>query len=184
MFYKLYLLIIVLLFVSSFIIWNSLPSITYENEIPNTINVTCSNDHQRLAVVVPYRERSNELLTLIPHLNSFLNRQQICHQFYVINQKDKYRFNRGMLINVGFILASNQSTYMAMHDVDLLPLNDELSYRFPFKGPFHVSAPHLHPKYHYEKFVGGILLLQNKHFIQVNGFSNNYWGWGLEGLSI
>ena len=86
-----------------------------------------------------------------------------------------------MLINIGFLFASNESTYMAMHDVDLLPINDQLSYQFPSNGPFHLSAPNLHPKYHYEKYVGGILLIQNRHFVQVNGFSTRYWGWGLEG---
>lgn len=87
-----------------------------------------------------------------------------------------------MLVNIGFLFASNESTYMAMHDVDLLPINDQLSYQFPSEGPFHLSAPNLHPKYHYDKYVGGILLMRNKHFVQVNGFSTKYWGWGLEGL--
>lgn len=141
---------------------------------------TCSEDQHRLAIVVPFRERTNELLRLVPHLHQFLRRQAICHRFYIINQVDKYRFNRGMLINIGFLFASNESTYMAMHDVDLLPINDQLSYQFPSNGPFHLSAPNLHPKYHYEKYVGGILLIQNRHFVQVNGFSTRYWGWGLE----
>ncbi len=42
--------------------------------------------------------------------------------------------------------ARNVTDYMVMHDVDLLPLNKNLTYRFP-KEPFHVSAPWLHPKY-------------------------------------
>lgn len=46
-----------------------------------------------------------------------------------------------------------------MHDVDLLPLNKNLSYSYPEKQPFHVAAPNLHPRYHYSNFVGGILLV-------------------------
>lgn len=138
--------------------------------------------HNHLAVIVPFRERINQLLRFIPHMHSFLSKQNISHEFYVVNQADKYRFNRGYLINVGFLLSRNHSTYMVMHDVDLLPLNSELSYRFPTNGPFHLSAPNLHPNYHYETYVGGVLLIQNKHFQLVNGFSINYWGWGLEGL--
>lgn len=136
-----------------------------------------------LAVVVPFRERTNQLLRFIPHMHVFLKRQNISHEFYVINQVDKYRFNRASLINVGFLLARNRSSYIAIHDVDLLPLNDKLSYQFPVNGPFHVSAPGLHPKYNYKTYVGGILLMQNTHFELVNGFSNKYWGWGLEGVS-
>ena len=55
-----------------------------------------------------------------------------------------------------------------MHDVDLLPLNKDLDYGFPDNGPFHVAAPHLHPKYHYPKFVGGILLLSVEQFEEVH----------------
>lgn len=57
--------------------------------------------------------------------------------------------------------------YFAMHDVDLLPLNPDLSYAYPEKGPFHVASPEFHPKYNYPEFVGGILLLNNEHFQQV-----------------
>ncbi|KAJ8945122.1 hypothetical protein NQ318_001587 [Aromia moschata] len=66
-----------------------------------------------------------------------------------------------------------------MHDVDLLPLNTNLSYAYP-EQPFHLAAPNLHPRYHYDKFIGGILLINRKHFQLVNGLSNRYWGWGLE----
>ena len=51
-----------------------------------------------------------------------------------------------------------------MHDVDLLPLNVKLNYGYPDKGPFHVSAPGLHPMFAYASFIGGILLVNNKHF--------------------
>lgn len=136
-----------------------------------------------LAVIVPFRDRFDELLEFVPHMTAFLNRQGISHRFYIVNQQDNYRFNRGLLINVGFLLARQQCQYFVMHDVDLLPLNDELSYGMPPPtGSFHISAPNLHPKYHYDKFVGGVLVMRKQHFLQVNGFSNNYWGWGLEGL--
>lgn len=47
-----------------------------------------------------------------------------------------------------------------MHDVDLLPLNPLLDYRSPPTGHVkHIAAPHLHPRYHYASFVGGILLI-------------------------
>jgi xylosylprotein 4-beta-galactosyltransferase len=63
-----------------------------------------------------------------------------------------------------------------MHDVDLLPLNDELSYEYPEDSVFHVAAPGLHPKYNYKTFIGGILILKNEDFAKVNGMSNRYFG--------
>ena len=79
------------------------------------------------------------------------------------------RFNRASLLNIGFLEArKNNCDYIAMHDVDLLPLNKDLYYGFPEKGPFHVSAPFLHPKYHYATFVGGILMMSLAQFERVS----------------
>jgi xylosylprotein 4-beta-galactosyltransferase len=79
-----------------------------------------------------------------------------------------FRFNRAALLNAGFLTASKEGCdYIAMHDVDLLPLNNNLNYGYPTDGPFHVSAPFLHPKYHYPKFIGGIMLMTNEQFQMV-----------------
>ena len=79
-----------------------------------------------------------------------------------------YRFNRASLVNVGFLENKDECDYIAMHDVDLLPLNPDLNYGYPASGPFHVAAPGLHPKYNYNKFIGGILLINREHFVKVN----------------
>ncbi|XP_063132733.1 beta-1,4-galactosyltransferase 7 isoform X2 [Rattus norvegicus] len=118
----------------------------------------------RLAVLVPFRERFEELLVFVPHMHRFLSRKKIQHHIYVLNQVDHFRFNRAALINVGFLESSNSTDYIAMHDVDLLPLNEELDYGFPEAGPFHVASPELHPLYHYKTYVGGILLLSKQHY--------------------
>lgn len=57
---------------------------------------------------------------------------------------DEFRFNRASLINIGFIEATKNNptvNYMAMHDVDLLPLNDKLPYGHPGVGnAVHVAS--------------------------------------------
>lgn len=63
--------------------------------------------------------------------------------------------------------SGNDTDYIAMHDVDLLPQNEALDYGFPEEGPFHVASPELHPLYHYKTYVGGILLLTKKHYQMV-----------------
>ncbi|KRT79254.1 hypothetical protein AMK59_7158, partial [Oryctes borbonicus] len=150
-----------------------------ENKAETEKNVVYSSPH-KLAVLVPFRDRFDELLQFVPYMHNFLNKQHINHNIFVLNQVDPFRFNRASLINVGYLYASSTHDYIAMHDVDLLPLNDELSYEYPKKRPHHIAAPHLHPRYNYSKFVGGILLVNRDHFKTVNGMSNKYWGWGLE----
>lgn len=134
-----------------------------------------------MALLVPFRDRFEELLQFVPHITKFLQRQNVEHHIFVLNQVDRFRFNRASLINVGFQFTSNVYDYIAMHDVDLLPMNDDLRYEYPSSlGPLHIAGPKLHPKYHYENFVGGILLVRREQFQQMNGMSNQYWGWGLE----
>ncbi|KAK6622496.1 hypothetical protein RUM44_002308 [Polyplax serrata] len=136
--------------------------------------------NHKLALLVPFRDRFNELLKFAPHMTRFLRQQSINHEIYILNQVDGYRFNRASLINVGFQFTKNECDYIAMHDVDLLPLNNQLRYDYPRNGVFHISSPSLHPKYDYPTFVGGILLVKREDFELVNGMSNRYWGWGLE----
>ncbi|XP_053673004.1 beta-1,4-galactosyltransferase 7 [Anopheles nili] len=137
-------------------------------------------ERKRLAIVVPFRDRFDELLQFAPHIAAFLEKQDVPFHIFVVNQNDRYRFNRASLINVGYLQVRENYDYFAMHDVDLLPLNDNLRYKFPEHGPLHISGPEYHPKYHYAAFIGGILLLKMEHFEQLNGMSNRYWGWGLE----
>lgn len=134
----------------------------------------------RLAIIVPFRDRFEELLEFVPHMYKFLNKQNIPFHIFVVQQRDSNRFNRASLVNVGFLMTKKDYDYIAMHDVDLLPLNDNLKYDYPDNGPVHISSPKTHPKYHYETFIGGILLVKREHFELVKGMSNNYWGWGLE----
>lgn len=112
-------------------------------------SLSSSNPGRKLAVIVPFRDRFEELLQFVPHLNKFLTDQRVAHHIFVVNQVDRFRFNRASLINVGFLFVKENFDYIAMHDVDLLPLNKNLKYDYPKDGPFHVAAPGLHPKYNY-----------------------------------
>lgn len=127
------------------------------NNIPGIEKIESVSSH-RLAILVPYRDRFEELLEFIPYMHNFLQKQNISYDIFVLNQVDSFRFNRASLINVGYLQLKSFYDYFAMHDVDLLPLNGNLSYAYP-EQPYHLAAPSLHPRYHYAKFIGGIFLI-------------------------
>ncbi len=139
----------------------------------NYSNSTLSNEltyhKHKLGVVVPFRDRFDELLLFVPYISKFLKSQSIDFKIIIANQVDEFRFNRASLINAGFLEAMNDCDYMVMHDVDLIPINTKLNYSFPAEGAYHVSAPGLHPNYDYKTFVGGILIISKKDFIKTNG---------------
>jgi len=141
--------------------------------------------HHKLCILVPFRDRFDELTHFVPHMTTYLDGQGLAgHNIIVINQVDGYRFNRASLLNVGFLESQRDPDpcdYLALHDVDLVPKNPKIRYdEYPESGPMHLAAPGLHPKYDYPDFLGGILLLTVSHFKRLNGLSNRYWGWGLE----
>ncbi|XP_038070699.1 beta-1,4-galactosyltransferase 7-like [Patiria miniata] len=139
-------------------------------------------DPHVLCILVPHRDRFEELMEFVPYMDKFLSQQMVRHRFVVINQIDAHRFNRASLLNVGFKESRDKCNYIALHDVDLLPRNPAITYHYSNvkDGPYHVSAPELHPKYDYEEFIGGIILMSVEQFDQLNGLSNRFWGWGRE----
>ena len=134
-----------------------------------------------LCVVVPYRDRWAQLSVFVPYLSEFLSNQLTRHSIYIINQADRYRFNRGALINVGFLYGHPDCDYFALHDIDLLPNSPLIEYIYPnSSGPIHLTAPKYHPFYNFDSYFGGVTLIRREHFERANGFSNKFWGWGLE----
>ena len=67
------------------------------------------------------------------------------------------------------------------HDVDLLPEDDRNLYTCP-EQPRHMSVAVDKFQYElpYEGLFGGVSAMSVHHFRLVNGFSNQYWGWGGE----
>lgn len=146
--------------------------VKYRRDMNDDITTASLNGH-KLAVIVPFRDRFEELMEFVPHLHQFLTNASIAHRILIINQADKLRFNRAALINIGYKLSVLDCNYIVMHDVDLLPLNPKLDYGYPGVGRvFHVASPELHPLYHYPTFVGGILILTHTDFQLLNGLSN------------
>ena len=114
-------------------------------------------------------------------MHKFLKAKNVDFTIVIINQTDNWRFNRGQLLNVGELVTRGSHDYIAMHDVDLLPMNDKLPYSYPDdRIAMHLASPNLHPIYHYKNFIGGVMLLQSRDFETIRGLSNRFWGWGRE----
>lgn len=140
--------------------------------------------NRRLAIVVPYRDRAEHLQALIAHLDAYFSRdkidQNIDHQIYIIEQGNSQLFNRGKLRNIGFSLLQAQFDYFAFHDVDYLPIWSDYSYPEQPTQLVYYGTVLQEP----EDFFGGVVLFQKKHFQRVNGYSNEYWGWGFEDCDL
>jgi len=158
------------------------PSIANQSVMSLLRPPVSSNDGHLLGILVPYRNRWNEFMYLRSRLTAFLHEQNIrAFRFFLINQTDTHRFNRGALLNVGFLAAQSYGCdYLALQDVDLIPVHHNISYRFPSPGVYHASSRDVHPRYRYKAFFGGVLLLQTQSYALLGGFENGFWGYGGE----
>ncbi|XP_033730776.1 beta-1,4-galactosyltransferase 6-like, partial [Pecten maximus] len=100
----------------------------------------CVTD-QRVAIVIPYRNREQHLRTVLFNLHLLLGTQQIDYGIFVIEQAGQNTFNRGALMNIGFAEAIKTYNYtcFVFHDVDLVPEDDRIFYGCG-KTPRHLSV--------------------------------------------
>jgi len=123
------------------------------------------------AIIVPYRDREEHLAEFVRHTKGF--------QVYVIEQVDGKPFNRAKLLNIGAQIAFNNGyTHIVTHDVDMIPVDVDYSpadcaHLAGRCSQFGYAMP-------YSRYFGGVNIYSKEAFKKVNGYSNNYWGWGAE----
>lgn len=99
------------------------------------------NPKDRVAIVIPYRDRADHLPVFLKNIHPLLMKQQIEYGIFVIEQIDDGLFNRAALMNVGFLVALQMHKWdcFIFHDVDLIPLDDRNLYKCP-QQPRHMSV--------------------------------------------
>lgn len=147
---------------------------------------------KHLKIVVPYRDRQAHLEQFLPHLREYLDDHGLTWRLVIAEQEGGLPFNRGAIKNAGFLLGG-ASDYTCFHDVDYLPLNADYGWSdepacLPLVGaegrPVRIS--NIIRRLHLGgiDFFGGAVLMPDALFRRVDGYSNDYWGWGFEDSDI
>ena len=138
-----------------------------------------------LAIIVPYRNRDEHLRHFIPHMIAYFERDKldrdIRYSLHIVEQLGEEPFNRGRLLNAGFALTRGDADYFCFHDVDYLPIWADYSY---VEHPTRLIWHGLVLGEDYERFFGGVVAFNRHDFELVNGYSNDYWGWGYEDTDV
>lgn len=148
---------------------------------------------KKIAIIVPYgnlnpdENRSKQLEQFIDHMSNILPKNT--HFDIIISEQinpSKY-FNRGQLLNIGakYAIENSKSDLIITHDVDMLP--DKIlvnEYILAIENDFTCLAPENSNKEYYSGLKticgGAISSLLPNIFIKLNGYPNNFWGWGGE----
>jgi hypothetical protein len=143
----------------------------------------CKNN--KTVIIVPFREsdnktkeRTKQLFSFVEHYHNYIPNLEIL----IIEQSDdKKKFNRGALLNIGFDLAKESiGNIFIFHDVDLIsPASISNVYCAYAEHPIHIANLWTE-KYTFNDFLGGIISFNKKDFQKINGFPNDFWGWGGE----
>jgi hypothetical protein len=128
----------------------------------------------KLGIIVPYRNRLEHLEVFKKHIKEYFLKTNIKYELIIVEQYDDKPFNRGKLLNIGFLAAEQLGCdYVVFHDVDMLPINVDYSYS---NIPIHLATNITSNK----RYFGGVTLFPINLFKEINGFPNEYWGWGFE----
>lgn len=127
-------------------------------------------------IIVPYRDRAEHLAIFLPSIAKVLPNIPVL----VIEQADDKPFNRAKLLNIGAKTAfQNGAKIIVTHDVDMIP-NPDTKYPQAHAGHLATAASQFGGKMPYDRYFGGVNVFSRELFEAVNGYSNEYWGWGAE----
>ncbi|XP_078790109.1 beta-1,4-galactosyltransferase 2 isoform X1 [Oryzias latipes] len=137
----------------------------------------------KVAIIIPFRHRENHLKYWLHYLHPILRRQKIDYGIYIINQLGEDTFNRAKLLNIGYMEAQKDGEYdcFIFSDVDLIPMDDRNLYHcYDQPRHFAIAMDKFGFRLPYAGYFGGVSGLSKKQFLKINGFPNEYWGWGGE----
>jgi hypothetical protein len=139
-------------------------------------------DNHKLGIIVPYRDRYFDLVEFKSHITKHLSDSGINYYLIIVEQDDEKSFNRGKLLNIGTIYAKKLGCdYVVFHDLDMLPEEVDYSYSdIPLHLATNLIGTEDFNRIVFDQYFGGVTLFPIKTFEEINGYSNNYWGWGYE----
>lgn len=132
-------------------------------------------------IVIPYRNRKTNLDYFIKNTVPLIETLMSNTKVIVIEQNEGKLFNRGKVLNVGFKEYQHETEYFITHDVDINPtkLCIETYYNK------NITDEQVMGIYTSKcNTLGGIIKIKSKCIHKINGFPNNFWGWGIEDKAL
>jgi hypothetical protein len=132
-------------------------------------------------VLVPYRDRESDYNTFKEYMPGFLTKFfDSKWQIVIVEQSAGKDFNRGALLNIGFLLCNDISGNYFLHDIDTTPISEIAQDRYKLDCSKQIIGI-------YNSLcdtLGGIVKISGAMFSSMNGFPNNYFGWGVEDKAL
>ncbi len=130
----------------------------------------------RPLVIITYRDRRTHLDVLLLYMGRYFPHLQLC----VVEQADDGKWNKGLLYNAAYREVGYEYDYMILSDVDFVPSRTvDYSYT-PQPTLLSTECSQFGYGQCYSTFFGGVVGISREHYELINGFSNQFRGWGAE----
>jgi hypothetical protein len=95
-----------------------------------TITNNSKNSTNRVAIIIPYRNRAQNLKLFLTYMHQYLHEQaNLNYAIFLVEPIKQLIFNRALLINIGFMEVIKQDwNCFIFHDIDMLPENPANKY--------------------------------------------------------
>ena len=131
---------------------------------------------EKLAIIVPYRDRKSHMKEFLPFMQNYI--KDIDYKIFIIEQANDLPFNRAILLNIGFNEAK-EFDYFCFHDIDMLPIESDYFFK-PHVTHLAEKVEQFDWKLPTPVYIGGVTMFDKQSFLKINGYSNQFWGWGYE----
>jgi hypothetical protein len=136
-----------------------------------------------IAIIIPHRNRIQHLTDFYKHIYNLQKSKNHNFDIYIVDQHNTYKFNKGILLNTCYNITKKNKKYdrYIFHDVDSYPTQELFNIYFKYIDKnIHFASPFLDYKYTYNDFFGGVVSFNGPDFEKINGYPNNFYGWGGE----
>ena len=171
-------------------------NINAEKNFKNLLDIKSSKNKdksKKIAIITCFRDttengsRTKQRSIFIQLMNKLLVPYGK-YKIYIIEQdKDDTPFNIGKLKNIGFEIANKEDKYdhVIFSDIDIIPDYDLMNYLFLKIKDTPISLAYRGTRYEgYGAFLGTLISFSTKTFKKINGYPNNFWGWGGEDIAL
>jgi hypothetical protein len=127
-------------------------------------------NHKDLLIVVPYRNREEHLKDFLENTPKYFDNQNLNYDILICELDQKGDWNAGLCVNslIKFIeKIKTEYKYLYIHHVDVWPISGD--WVFPKDNEVYFNMGDY-----------GSCLLTMKAFLDAQGYSNSFWGWGGE----
>ena len=132
-------------------------------------------------ILIPYRNRKIHLDYFIENTVPLIEQLMPNTLVVVVEQEEGKLFNRGLLLNIGFNIYKDKTIYFITHDVDINPTKLFIKSKYNCE----VNTGNIQGLFTSVcNTLGGIIKISSYDIFDINGFPNNFWGWGAEDKAL